>query len=125
VDLPIKELKAGAKIAFAAYLKSADGKPLTAGSIGIHTEFLSGVDNLGEILARTDALGTSTFIGRQLGKTYRKYSTSHKVRDNDVPAGLAAVKGLRFVVVALQSPERDKSEKPGAAVMDDVSVKIE
>jgi len=27
--------------------------------------------------------------------------------------------------VALQSPERDKSEKLGAAVMDDVSVKIE
>ncbi len=123
-DVPVAGLKEGDVIEFSVHAKSKDGKPMTKASVGLHVEFLDGSGDDAKILARTDTLGTSTFVGSKLSGKFQKRVASHTVRTSDIPQGLSAVKVLRFVIVALQPEDGNPRERLGAVIVDDASVEL-
>jgi len=123
-DVPVSGLQAGDVVTFSVHMKSRTGKPLVGGFIGLHVEFMSAVGDRGKILGRTDSLGSSVAVGSSLTKNYRRFETVHTINKGDVAAGLASVKALRFVIVAVQPADRKVDEKLGSVVIDDAAARL-
>lgn len=123
-DVPVAGLRAGDTVSFSVHMKSKSGKPLAGGVIDLHVEFMSASGDEGEILGRTDTLGSSKAIGLTLTDKYRRYTTTHTIKNGDVPEGLGAVKALRFVIVAVQPADRVGKERLGSVIIDDASAEL-
>ncbi len=126
LDVPTAglHLKDGDALSFSVHMKSTHGKPLIGASLGMHVEFMDGSDADAKILARSDTLGTSGFVGKTLSDKFRKYTTAHTLRNSEIPGGLSAVKTLRLVIVALQPEDRKAYERLGTAIVDDASAEL-
>ncbi|GEM_PF-2380761 len=125
VDAPVSGLKEGDKITFGIHAKTKGGIPMRDASIGLHIEFLDSPGPDAAILARTDTLGSSAFAGKGLTDQFRRQSTTHTLRDDEIPGGAEAVKVLRFVIVALQPESRKAYERLGVVILDDASAKLQ
>jgi hypothetical protein len=126
LDVPTASLnlREGDTVSFSIHMKSKHGKPLIGASLGMHMEFMDGSEAGSKILARTDTLGTSGFVGGTLSDKFRKYTTSHTLRHSEMPGGLSAVKAMRLVIVALQPEDRKPFERLGTAIVDDASAEL-
>jgi len=121
VDVPVSSLHAGDKIEFSIHARSENGRPLKSGLIDLHIEFM---DAMGKILSRTDTLGTSGVIGKTLGPRFKRYVTTHRLKESDVNGGLGQVNRLRLVVVAIQPEEVSPRMKLGAVIVDDAELEM-
>lgn len=97
-----------------AMMKTA--KSLSSGKVDVHFELLAA----GEVVARTDELGSSREIKQAdlNSKEFKKISQSYKISKFDV-SDLDKVDTLRLVIVVVQD-EGDAGVSHGAIVVDDV-----
>lgn len=96
-----------------AMMKTA--KSLSSGKVDVHFELLAA----GEIVARTDELGSSKTIKQADLESleFRKFNKSYELSKSDVP-NLDRVDTLRLVIVVVQD-EGDSGISHGAIVVDD------